>query len=46
MVFINKVGHFVLFGGKPKNCEIPDSFRKKLSIVICQTVGQFGKRVT
>ncbi len=26
MVFINKVGHFVLFGGKPKNCEILESF--------------------
>jgi hypothetical protein len=30
MVYINMVfslGHLVIFGGKPENCEIPESFR-------------------
>jgi hypothetical protein len=26
MVF--SLGHLVIFGGKPENCEIPDSFRE------------------
>ncbi len=31
MVYINMVfslGHLVIFGGKPENCAIPDSFRE------------------
>ena len=28
MVF--SLGHLVIFGGKPENCEIPDSYRKTL----------------
>jgi len=38
MVYINMVfflGNLVIFGGKPENCAIPDSFRElKASLII------------